>query len=256
MQTVNGRPEEDTKSPPPYFAFRTLTNTLEDMKKRGIPNRIDRSFLPGMSGAGQTQFIAGLKSLGLIDAGGTVQPVLRDMVNATPEERGRLLGEVLKDRFPEAVALGSTNATTGELVEVFREYGVAGDTARKAIAFYLQAAKFAGNVPLSPLFQTPRITSSGGTKRRRPRVTDGELDGETPTPQTTPTAIGMTDLHPALAGVLIELPRQGRGWTKDRRDAFLKMFEMAVDFTIPIVEDADEETNDDFEEEADDTLTA
>src|SRR5438094_2008472 len=133
--------KDTSKAPPPYFAFRTLQNTLDLMKEKGTPVRVDRTFLVGMSGAGQTQFIAGLKSLGLIDAAGNVQPRLTQLVDASPADRKRLLGEVLQDRYPEAIELGKTNATTGQLIEIFKEYGVQGDTARKAIAFYLQAAR-------------------------------------------------------------------------------------------------------------------
>lgn len=260
METPNETPNLNGQAPPPYFAFRTLLNTLEDMKKRGIPNRIDRTFLTGMSGAGQTQFIAGLKSLGLIDAAGSVQDRLREMVSGTAEDRQRILGEVLKDRYAEAVELGTTNATTGELVEVFRHYGVSGDTARKAIAFYLNAAKFAGNVPVSPLFQTPKVSSSGSGPRRVRREknetgTDGSSTGAGTGATGASTSTGlMADLHPALAGVLIELPRKGRGWTKERRDAFLKMFEMAIDFTIPVMTEPEEELAAEDAEEDETTL--
>lgn len=259
METETVEPEETTQATRdtvPYFAFRTLLNTLEDMKKRAIPNRIDRSFLTGMSGAGQTQFIGGLRGLGLIDAAGNVQPRLRDMVNADSKERQRLLGEVLRATYPEAVELGKTNSTTGELVEVFRKhYGVSGDTARKAIAFYLQAAKFAGDVPVSQLFQTPKVSSSGTRKKVSKSGggtanTNGGGETETVTPATP------TDLHPALAGVLGELPKRGRGWTQQRHDAFMQTFEAVVNFTIPIVDEepGDEPEEDLMEEETGDDL--
>src|SRR4051812_12866232 len=115
--------------PPPYFAFKTLTNTIVSMEEHGPPNRIDRSFLSGMSGAGQSQFIAGLKSLGLINDEGVPQPDLIELVSK-PDERPAIIGRILRRRYPEAVKLGGTNATTGELVEVFKGYGVQGDTAR------------------------------------------------------------------------------------------------------------------------------
>lgn len=235
---------------PPYFAFQTLLNQLDFMKERGVPNRIDRTFLVGMSGAGQAQYMTGLRSLGMIDAAGTVQPTLIALVNASVGERRRLMGEILEARYAKAVELGKTNATTGQLVELFRnEYGASGDTARKAIAFYLNAAKFAGNVPISPMFQTPKVTSSGVSKKRRPKppadVGGGSGDVDDRPDDSPPLA---RDLHPALAGVLIELPRRGLGWTQAERDRFLKMFEMAVDFTIPIVDDDDLE--DEIEEDA------
>src|SRR5439155_10304872 len=114
------------------------------------------------------------------------------------------LGEVLRERYPEAVELGKTNATTGQLIEVFRDYGAQGDTARKAIAFYLQAAKFAGDIPLSPLFQTPKVSSTASGKRR-PRRLSGSTEAkgnQDEASQTTGKGASIPDLHPALAGVL------------------------------------------------------
>ena len=257
METQNGRPEETARTAPPYFAFRTLLNTLEDMRKRGIPARVDRTYLTGMSGAGQTQFLAGMRSLGLIDAAGTVLEPLKAMVAADGEERRRVLANILRNTYPEAVELGEQNATTGQLMEVFKMYGVQGDTARKAIAFYLNAARYTGEIPLSPMFQTPKVTAGTGTKRRKGKVTLGVVSGNGAgqTDESRLPGPPVPDLHPALAGVLIELPRRGRGWTADRRAAFLKMFEMAVDFTIPVSDEEPEE--DEFEEaETDETLTA
>lgn len=245
--------DNTTDAPPPYFAFRTLTNTLDLMKEKGVPNRVDRTFLVGMSGAGQTQFIAGLKSLGLIDANGNVQTRLTELAQDTPADRKRLLGEILRERYPEAVDLGTTNATTGQLMEIFKEYGVTGDTARKAIAFYLNAARYAGDVPLSPLFQTPKVTAGTGTRKRRRSagtVDGGESNGALDTGEgVAGSGIPIPDFHPTLAGVLSEFPPRGRGWTKERRDKVMQMFTMAVDFTIPVVDEEPEDEEEEIEEE-------
>lgn len=195
-----------TATAPPYFAFKTLTNMLVKMEEHGPPNRVDRSFLSGMSNAGQTQFIAGLKSLGLIGDDGTVRPELAELVNK-PDERPALIRRLVERRYPEAVELGKTNATTDELVKVFRDhYGVQGDTARKAIAFFLQAAQYAGEIQLSPHFKTPsNRSSSGGTpSRRRGRNTGGGADPEdnNPPPPPSPTA----GLHPAIVTLVEALP--------------------------------------------------
>jgi hypothetical protein len=222
-------------TPPPYFAFKTLTNTITKMEEHGPPPRIDRTFLTGMSGAGQTQFIAGLKSLGLIDEDGVVQPNFVELVNK-PDERPALLGQLLRERYPEAVELGSGNATTGQLVEVFNEYGVQGDTARKAIAFYLQAAKYAGGIPLSPHFKTPAVKSPGGGSRKRPRKPAPE--GDAPTP---PVNNGIpSGLHPALSGLLATIPKQGETWTQDEYDRFEAAFKPVLAIAAPV---SDEETS-------------
>lgn len=230
-----------------YFAFKTLTNTLTKMEEHGPPTRVDRTFLSEMSGAAQTQFIAGLKALGLIDADGVVQPRLTALVS-DPDGRQVLLGTILRERYPKAVALGATNATTGELVEAFNEaFGIQGDTARKAIAFYLQAAKYAGNVPLSPNFKTPTVRTGGGSKKRgRPAKVEGGAvvtvnagNGDVP-----------ASLHPALAGLLADLPKRGATWTQDEHDKFKAAFEAILPIAAPISDETDEggEGDDDWPE--------
>jgi hypothetical protein len=215
--------------PPPYFAFKTLINTITKMEEVGPPNRIDRYFLTGMSGAGQTQFIAGLKSLGLIDEDGVVQQQFVDIVTK-PAQRPALIAQVLRERYPEAVELGKSNATTGELLEIFQQYGVQGDTARKAIAFYLKAAEYAGDISLSPNFKTPSVRTSGGGSKRRPKKTP-PVEEKT----TTPVNDGIpSGLHPALAGLLATIPKQGQTWTQDEHDRFKAAFDPVLAIAAPV----------------------
>jgi hypothetical protein len=214
--------------PPPYFAFKTLTNMIVKMEEHGPPTRVDRTFLTGMSGAGQTQFIAGLRSLGLIEEDGAVSASLVELVSK-PDERPALVGQLLRGRYPEAVELGRTNTTTGELVEVFNGYGVQGDTARKAIAFYLQAAKYAGDVPLSPNFKTPSVRTGNTRKRGRPAKADPEERVE----RTVNTGLP-AGLHPALAGLLGDIPKRGETWTKEEHDDFLAAFNAILKIAAPI----------------------
>jgi len=233
----------DTTSTPPYFAFKTLTNMLTQMEEHGPPNRVDRSFLTGMSGAGQTQFIHGLKSLGLIADDGTVQPRLTNLVTAA-DQRPALFGQLVRERYPEAVRLGNGNATTGELVDLFRDkYGVQGDTARKAIAFYLAAAKYAGDVPLSPNFKTPTIRTGAGSSRRRGRPPKPDE-----TPKRTEGGSGVPEgLHPALAGLLQTLPRMGETWTGAERARFMAAFEPVLNIAAPVSDDGDADDEEDYE---------
>lgn len=225
---------------PPYFAYKTLTNALTQMEEHGPPNRVDRSFLTGMSGAGQTQFIHGLKSLGLIDEDGAVQPRLAELVTRL-DDRPALIGQLVRERYPEAVELGQGNATTGELVEVFREkYGVQGDTARKAIAFFLAAAKH-GGITLSPNFKTPtNRTGAPGKKRTR----QSPAGGQSPPANNTPSDIP-GGLHPALAGLLLDIPKRGQTWTKAQHDDFMDAFKAVLKIGAPIADDAEAEDEDD-----------
>lgn len=232
--------EAQTQSaPPPYFAFKTLTNMLVKMEEHGPPNRIDRTFLGGMSGAGQSQFIAGLRSLALIDDDGRVQPRLKVMVD-DPDARPRIIGDILRERYSEAVELGKTTATTGELIEVFNDYGVQGDTARKAIAFYLNAAKYAGDIPLSPEFKTPTVrTGTSARKRGRPPKPDPESQ------QPNSNSGLPTGLHPALAGLLGDIPKRGQTWTQRERDDFMAAFTAVLRIGAPISDETPGDADDD-----------
>lgn len=222
--------------PPPYFAFKTLTNMLVKMEEHGPPTRIDRTFLPEMSGAGQTQFIAGLKSLRLIDDDGVVQQRLIDLVDR-PDERPALIGQTLRERFPEAVALGEKgNTTTGELQDAFKAYGVHGDTARKAISFYLAAAKYAADIPLSPSWKTPSVRTGGGTRKRGRPPSGAERNGATPDAQARDIPSG---IHPALAGLLGDIPKRGQTWTQEEHDNFMAAFEPLLKIAAPISAELD-----------------
>lgn len=65
--------------------------------------------------------------------------------------------------------------------------GIGGDTLRKAVAFYLQAAKYAGH-PLSKYFKTPAFIakSSGGPRRQRAAANNNSGDEEEETSPMAP----------------------------------------------------------------------
>lgn len=239
----------ETQTAAPYFAFKTLTNMIERMEEHGPPPRIDRTFLTGMSGAGQTQFISGLRSLGLIDPeDNTVLPPLTALVE-NPDQRPELIGELVRTRYPEAVELGKTKATTGQLVEVFAEhYGVRGDTARKAIAFFLKAAEY-GGVPVSPNFKTPARPRSNGAKRAAAKPRGAKKDDEV---RRDPPPPGPTGLHPALAGLLGDIPKRGETWTQQEHDDFMAAFTAIIKIAAPVSEvstDIEVDTDDDTDDE-------
>lgn len=154
--------EEDFK--PPYVSFTMLLNVVERMRTEGVPARVDRSYLGTTSGTTKAQFLAAAKALGLLDNDLKPTGLLQSLVS-TPAQRPGLIREMLTRFYPKVVALG-TNATQQQLEETFREeYDISGSTVRKAITFYLAAARFA-KVELSPHFTAPRVGGSTPGKRR------------------------------------------------------------------------------------------
>src|SRR5665213_533393 len=96
---------------PPYIAFTTLTDLLVKMEKNGgAPPQIERSYLDSYSGGYQSQVLAALKALGLIDDKGLVQPTLTELVD-NPDQRKSLIAKLLREYYPEIVRLGTINAT-------------------------------------------------------------------------------------------------------------------------------------------------
>jgi len=157
----------DTFSPP-YISFAQFENVLERMRNEGVPARIDRSYLSSWSGSAQAQFLKATASLGLRDEHGRPTELLKQLV-AQPEERPALIGALLNEKYPAVIALGD-DATQQQLEEEFRKFdGIGGSTVRKAITFYLHAAKFAG-IKTSPFFKAGRSTSSGSSPRSTSRV--------------------------------------------------------------------------------------
>lgn len=218
---------------PPYISFRTLLNAIQRMQDEGMPARLDRSYLSNLPWSSQNQFLAAVRSLGLIDDAGKPSQTLIELVEQ-PERRQEIFERILRERYAGPVSLDA-NATQDQLEEQFRSFGLTGSTARKAIAFYLHAARFA-EVPLSPHFRSPRTTDRPASSRRRTRgrQPDASLQVSSEGAAPATSQITSSDLHPFLQGLLRELPDEGQSWTTSKRDRWLQMAELTVDMLYPV----------------------
>jgi hypothetical protein len=193
---------------PPYTSFRTLVSTLERMEQETPPSRIDRSYLSNMPGGSQTQFIAGMRALGLIDSDNRPTTILKNMVRE-PADRQTLLGHLIEDRYGWALALGA-NATQGELEEAFRRQGVNGTTLRKSVAFFLAAAKYA-EIRVSPHFKTPKIGVSGPkpATSAKPKAAAASPKGRAAARRGAKGVLEMDDLKRNYIDMLLEKVKEG-----------------------------------------------
>jgi hypothetical protein len=163
----------------PYTSFKSLLTEIERMHG-AIPPRVDRSYLRGSEGQ-KTQLMAAMRYLGLITPTGEVTPTLTTLVN-NEKERPRLIKELLIKHYPKAHALAATNGTQKQLQETFD--GLQGDTLRKAITFYLKAAKYAG-LTVSKNFSIPYgVSSARASGKKRPSGSARQVNGDSP---STPT---------------------------------------------------------------------
>lgn len=168
----------------PYTSWKSVLNVADRFKESGLPPRIDRSVLGGSEGQ-KTQIIAALRFFGWIKENGDVTEAFIRFVNATDKDRHQLMKETLAKHYPKATELASVNATTRQLEETFT--GIGGDTLRKAVAFYLHAAKYAGH-PVSKHFKVPSFIArtngsrSSGARRQSGAAAAIEPEDDTPPP--------------------------------------------------------------------------
>jgi hypothetical protein len=155
----------DTALPAPYLPFKTFLGSLDPFVQ-GIPPKIDRS-LWNQSGFMQGLILNAYRYFHLVDANDKPTPEFQQLVKSKNEDRKKLIKKFLLDiGYPEIVLMHDLTTMTPKMLdELMEKYNVSGETKKKSITFFLQAAKFA-DVPLSS-FLTEKIRNTGGPRRRR-----------------------------------------------------------------------------------------
>lgn len=163
---------EETQVAAAYVAFSTFNNAMNSLAE-GIPNQIDRSTFPGLSGGVQSQLLNAMKFLGLISDDGAPTKALHELAVRDEDARKAKLKEILQKRYASLISLDLTKATPNQVINKLGEdYSVSGDTREKALRFFLLSAQYAG-IPFSRFFKIPGTASAGngGTVRRRRSTT-------------------------------------------------------------------------------------
>lgn len=231
---------------PAYVSFGTFRNFLDWLGQVGVPSRIDRSFWgQKLSGATAGQLLAALRFFGLIGEDGVPDPTLETM--AKDVEQRKIILKALMERYDSALdGLDLERATQGELHERFHRYDITGDTFRRAVAFFVQAAQYSG-IPLSSyITQRRRIAKGNGAgaqprgRGRRPRA---KPEGEKPQPivVTPARVVANLGLHPTVTPLLQDLNRIGSNWDKADRDKWIATFLAVIDYAYPVRKGKEEE---------------
>lgn len=173
---------------PPYTAFQSLKNLFGTLKENGLPGRVDRSLLNNFSGQVASQILTALRFLTLIDSLGHPTNYLQRLINAHgtdawPSE----LEKVIRLAYAPLLELNLATASPAQFNDAFRRaYPVEGDTFRKCVTFFLNAAREA-EIPISSYImqnKKPRVASSVRRKIAKP---NGSLKGTaTPPPPDAP----------------------------------------------------------------------
>jgi hypothetical protein len=196
-----------------------------------------------MSGSGQSALIGALEFLGLIDAGGKPDPVLEQLVTLDGAQYNAKLKDVLTTSYGFLFDdMDLKRATGSQVHEAFRKQNVQGSTAQKAIAFFLAAAKDAG-IEVSRHVKPPSVVRSTTQKRTtqagKGRTADDDDEEEEEENNGGGGGIG-ADVHPALAGILMQLPAPGEALSAKDRQRFMKAFEAVLTLVYPTDDDGNE----------------
>jgi hypothetical protein len=196
-----------------------------------------------MSGSGQSALIGALEFLKLIDAGGKPEPVLEELVKLEGAQYSAKLKELLLTSYGFLFTdMDLKRATGSQVHEAFRKQNVQGSTAQKAIAFFLAAAKDAG-IEVSRHVKPPSVVRSTTQKRSgqtgKNRVVVDDEDEEEEGNNGGGGGIG-ADVHPALAGILMQLPPPGEALSSKDRKRFLNAFEAVLTLVYPNEDDDNE----------------
>jgi hypothetical protein len=227
---VSGMNDKDEKIIPPYVSYKTLINFLDNLKSQAIPTRLDRSvkIFQSMSGAVQGQLKLALTYLNLITENGDTTSALEKLVHSEGIQREQTLKDVLIPAYPFIFENGLEldRATHRQLEECFSSKGATGDTLRKCIAFFLNAAKDAG-IKLSPHFKKVRSQRLGATKPKRTLQQKSTVTVQEP---TISPKVAMPPLDTALEKmILAKMPDFNPDWSEEAQKSWLDAINKLID---------------------------
>lgn len=179
--------QKGTPFKPPYMSFQTFWKFIEDLSARPLPPRIDRSIMASKSGTDQANLMGALTAFRLIQPENmVVENALRELTDSDEGKRLERLAALIREFYPEPMAVSEQNGTEGQLNEAFKgSYGLdAVETRRKAVTFFLHGARTAG-LPLSPHFPATRSGSGSPGASRPKKATKRKV---TPPAEDTPAA--------------------------------------------------------------------
>jgi hypothetical protein len=153
-----------------YMPWGTFLNMLDALAAQ-MPNRIDKSVFVGQSGGMKSQLINGFRFLGLIDDAGKPQPSLLAIAVKDELARKNGLRKLIEAKYAPLFALNLMKTTPKEFTETMQaSYKNTGDSARKAMRFFLAAIEYLG-IDVTPLLAkaAPRVAPGNGSAQRRRR---------------------------------------------------------------------------------------
>ena len=197
------RPETEKSMVPAYVAFKTFVNFVDGFSgDGGLPDHIDKSLMPTMSGGLQNHLVASLKFLNLIFDDGKTSAEFRQLVNARGTDKWReCLRELIDLDYDGIVDSKSiSKLTPKKLQDSFRAAGATGSTNTRAIRFYLSAMKECGVDVPKHLEKAPASLRDGKPAERKSAKKAREKPARKPSDESPELPEGLQHLPVPLGG--------------------------------------------------------
>ncbi len=171
---------------PAYGSYQTLKNNIIGLDH--VPDVLDYSVFPTMSGATRGLFFSALKFFNLIDDQGKPTVGFHSLVDGTDEERQAILRGLIESNYqPQLEALKN-----GTMVSLKKSFGddIGPSVLAPACRFLINAAKDTG-LPVSSTIAKTKVWSNGATTPRKKKTRRGSPRSgagvDTPAPKGTIT---------------------------------------------------------------------
>lgn len=221
-QDANGSSVQSRVPPAAYMSGKQFVEMFDKYAEHGLPAVFDLSYFGSMSGSLIAQIRGSMRHFDLIDEAYVPTDSLRELVQAGADDRKLLLEVLVKDKYADALSLGSS-ATSGQLNKVFTERGINGATVDKAVAFFLYVTDYL-DIPTSAHFKKRKSVAPRKTRKKA-------ATPASPVVEPTPVQAVPKDQKSQYVDMLMKLAQEG---DPTERSDLLNRIEKALG-----IEDAD-----------------
>ena len=183
--------------------------------------------------ASASQLMMGLRSLGLV-VDGVAQDHLGELAGSDSDLRRGLIESLLRDAYGSDFISALDNMSLEEVEVELRQLGTTDSTHKRALPFFINAAKAAG------LAMQPEVSKRARKRApRKARVVQPQMDAVLPGPpipiQPEPVASPSGPLYAASFGMLSLLPESGQ-WTVIQADRWMHAMTAVIALETTIVD--------------------
>lgn len=218
----------------PYAPPSTVLDLIRAYRNRGIPTPFTKEVLvrAGVPDSLVVRTMQALRLLDLVDENGQPTKEMELLRRAGESEFPSRLEALVRTAYADIFQYVDPATDPEERVrDQFRHCEPLGQLNRM-VKLFLGLCEAAGIVEPSPARKRPTPSPDRSSRNVSKKQTRREADEGRDSQANSGSVPG--DIPTPIAGLLDTLPKNGAGWPKTRRDAFLATFTAVLDFVVPV----------------------